>query len=173
MKFFALLLCAASSAFGSLILQLTPAVGGQPPGPVPVVFQGTLTDTDTDTSFLFLNDISVTFKGVGSSYLSLDPTGQPASSPNAFFFNTVPGDLIGDGQPVDNSYTGPVFEIFIAPNAPYGRYFGTLRILGGYNGPADLDVLASADFEVDATPEPAAWISAATGLGLVVWRRRR
>jgi hypothetical protein len=71
------------------------------------------------------------------SCLSVDPTGDPANSPNTFFFNAVPGGLIGDGVTVDDTYIGPSFEVYIAPNTPARPYSGRINILGGYDGPGD------------------------------------
>lgn len=164
----------AVPASGNLVFTLSPSALSGQPGGAAAIFQGTLLDTDTDGSFLFLNDILVTFASPGSAYLSVDPPGQPASSPNSFFFNTVPGDLIGDGVPVDDSYTGPVFEVFAAPGTPGGTYSGTISILGGFNGPEDTDVLATEGFQV-TTPEPGSLGLALTGLlclGLAVRFRR-
>jgi hypothetical protein len=141
-----------------------------------VIFSGTLVDTDTDDSFLFLNDISVVFTPPADSYLSVDPTGDPTSSPNTFFFNTVSGDLIGDGVTGDDTYTGPIFEVYIAPDTPLGDYFGTTNILGGYDGPdADFNPLlpTAASFEVVVTPEPGVFLLTLAGLaGLAIMKRR-
>jgi|SRR5450432_961444 hypothetical protein len=166
-KLFPLLafLAVATPACGSLLFQLTPAVVTGSPGPNPVIFQGTLTDTDTDGSFLFLNDIGVTFNAPGGSFLSVDPN---------FFFNSVPGDLIGDGIAADDFYGGPVFEVFIANDTPSGNYFGNIAILGGFNGPGDTAVLATQTFEVVVvTPEPGAALLTLTSLICVAIGRRR
>lgn len=168
---------AAVPASGSLVFTLTPATLTGLPGVNPLVFQGTLTDTDTDNSFLFLNDIRVTFTAPAGSFLSVDPTGQPASTPNAFFFNTVPGTLEGDDIATDDSYVGPIFEVFIAPNTPSAHYFGSIDILGGFNGPDDTNVLATQSFEVDVVaPEPgtmALTLSCLLGAGLGLRRMKR
>jgi MYXO-CTERM domain-containing protein len=170
-----LLALAAPSTATNLTFSLSPALESGDAGPVPLIFSGTLMDNDGDNSFLFLNDISVTFTPPGDSFLSKDPTGDPVSSPDTFFFANVPGDLIGDGSPVDNTYTGPIFEIYIAPNTPVCIYNGVIDILGGYNGPgADMNVLATAAFQVSVTPEPAATALTLAGLlGLLVATQRR
>jgi hypothetical protein len=171
------LFISALPAFGSgLTLILAPATQTASPGGS-VIFSGTLTDTDMDGSFLFLNDISVNFTPPAGSFLSVDPAGEPASSPNTFFTNTVPGDLIGDGVPGDDTYAGPLFQVYVAPDAPSGTYFGVFNILGGYTAPgADFDPLLSpaAEFEVLVAPEPAAAGLMLAGLaGLAIIKRWR
>jgi hypothetical protein len=107
----------------------------------------------SDPSFvLFLNDIRVSFSPANGG-LTLDPPGQPVTSPNAFFLN-VPGDLFADGVPLDDSYTGPIFEVFAAPATPAGAYAGTINILGGNAGPDDTNVLATQSFQIVVSPEP-------------------
>ena len=78
-------------------------------------------------------------------------------------------------MPLDDSYTGPIFRIFVAPNAPAGTYFGSIDILGDFfNGPGDLSVLATQSFQVTVTPEPeVAGITLAGLIGLVVAGCRR
>lgn len=168
------LLLPAVPAFGQgLQMLLSPATESAASGSL--IFSGTLVDTDIDDSFLFLNDISVVFTPPANSYLSVDPTGDPTSSPNTFFFNTVIGDLIGDGVTGDDTYAGPIFEVYIAPGTPVGDYSGTINILGGYDGPGDLNPLLStaASFEVVVTPEPGVFLLTLAGLaGLAIMKRR-
>jgi len=156
---------ASCSAYGAgLSLTLTPANLSGVAGPDPLTFTALLVDTDNDLSFMYLNDISVTFNAPGNLYLSKDPTGDPVSTPDTFFFNdTTNGTLIGDTDPVDNSYTGPLFHVYIAPNTPEGLYTGMISILGGYVGNTDMNVLATQPFQVTVTPEPAT-----AGLMLVI-----
>lgn len=168
------LLLAAVPAFGAgLQMTLSPTTEiGFPGGSV--IFQGNLLDTDTDDSFLFLNDISVTFTPPADDYLSVDPTGQPASSPNTFFLDTVTGDLIGDGVPGDDTYIGPIFEVYIAPDTPAGDYAGSINILGGYDGPGvDFNDLLTpaATFDVDVAPEPGAFALMLAGLAALAIRK--
>lgn len=163
----------AAPAWAGLAFQLQPSVGSGRPGTIPVIFAGTLVDTDTDQSFLFLNDISIVFTPPAAD-LSADPTGQTPTSPNTFFFNNVPGTLIGDGDPIDTTYTGPIFEIYIAPGTPLGDYTGVISILGGYNGPGvDLDTLASVNFHVLVVQEPATMALWLIGLGGILLARQR
>ena len=166
------LLAFATPAFGSLILTLSPSTLSGVPGDS-VIFAGSIVDNDAGTThegdFIYLNDISVTFDPPGDSLLS---------APDTFFLTTVPGDLIGDKDPVDNTYIGPIFEVDIASNTPPGTYTGTIDILGGYNGPfVDSDVIASQTFEVVVpTPEPATaglLLLPLAGLAAAIRRRRR
>jgi len=156
---------AAVPAFaGGLSFTLDPTVETGAGGSS-VIFSGTLVDTDTDDSALFMNGIDVAFTPPAGSYLTADPN---------FFFNTAPGSLFGDGVTNDDTYTGPIFELDIAPGTPAGLYSGTIQILGGYNGPeADFDPLATQSFQVDVAPEPAAAGLMLAGLaGLAMIRRR-
>jgi hypothetical protein len=177
---------ASAPAFGAFIFTLDssvqigvadPATQQDPclPGFTPscVVFSGSLFDDATDNSSLFTNDISFVFDGLAGNYLSPDPTGQSASTPNSFFFNTTPGFFTGDGNPTDDLYTGPIFEIFISPDTPLGNYTGTINILGGASPFTDLNVLASETFTVVVSPEPGAMALLCAGLlALAGWRRR-
>jgi hypothetical protein len=166
------LLALAPPAFCSLILTLSPStLSGVPGGSV--IFSGTIVDTDAGTvhngDFVYLNDIAVIFDPPGDSLLS---------APDTFFINTVPGDLIGDTNPIDNTYSGPIFEVDIAPNTPAGTYTGTFSILGGYTEPlADFDVLATQTFQVVVpAPEPATaglLLLPLAGLAAVIRRRRQ
>ncbi len=170
---FLLLPLLAAPAFGDLIFTLDPAIESGMPGdtdPFGVVFDGTLTDTDMSGNLLFLNDIDVTFTPPADSYLSADPN---------FFFNNVPGVLDGTGNNADPSYTGPIFEVDIAPDTPPGAYGSplttdlTITILGG-GDPSALNSLATQSFEVDVTPEPGvAGLTIAGLLGLGILNRRR
>lgn len=167
MSFHKLLLCALLSALpasGSLILTLSPAANSSPGSTV--TFSGTLLDTDGDNSYLFLNDISVAFDPPGDTYLTATDT---------YFLNTVPGDLIGDADPNDNSYAGGIFQVDIASNTPLGVYTGTATILGGYNGPfADYNALATQTFQVVVSPEPlTAGLMLLPLVGFVLASRRR
>lgn len=63
-----------------------------------------------------------------------DNTYQNAAQGNAYFLNNVPS-LLGPDNPSapDDSYSGGLFELDIAPNTPGGNYFGTAT-LGLYGG---------------------------------------
>ena len=141
-----LLLTLASPAFAGLIFTLNPPTGVGQPGDA-IVFSGTLLDDDLDTSFLFLNAIAVSFTPPGGTFLSPDPN---------FFTQNVIGVLQSPPDIFPDSYSGPIFEIHVAPNTPAGTYFGTIDILGGHNSPDDSTVLATQRFQVVAgAPEPA------------------
>jgi hypothetical protein len=84
------------------------------------------------------------------SPLSLDDTGFFANAP--FFLD--PSTASGDFE---------LFTVSIPIEAPLGIYTGSFEIVGG--GPTDdTDVVGSADFDVDVTPEPSSLLLLATGL---------
>src|SRR5882724_771163 len=155
-------------AAGSVIFNVsTPTLQNTPPGGISnpncvngslmcLIFSGTITaDPATDT---FINALQISFIPSTTSLISNDN----------FFFANVPGFLAS----TDPAYSGFVFEIDVAPDAPSGVYQGTATLLGGTNGPGDLGALSSSNFTVVVTPEPAvAWLMA-LGLGLMIVRSR-
>ncbi len=89
------------------------------------------------------------------------------------FWATFAFDPITDNYdlPPGGSYTGELFTVTILPDTPAGLYAGTFTILGG--GPADLNALGSAGFNVQVTPEPPSWellaMALAALLALMGW----
>ena len=162
-----LLASLASPAFAGLVIALNPAVESGLPG-TSVIFSGTLTDNDGDSSFMLLNFIDVTFTPPADSFLSSDPN---------FFYSNVPGTMQSPPDVFSDTYTGPIFEVTIAPNAPLGTYSGTFNILGGHTDPSEMTPMAApVSFQVNVTPEPAAaglMLGGLAGLGFASLRRRR
>ena len=77
----------------------------------------------------------------------------------------------------EDSFPGELFTVDIPSLTPPGLYEGTFDITGGSDDSAG-DVVASANFDVNVTPEPSSFLLLATGLatGLVglggTFRRR-
>jgi len=120
-----------------------------------LTFAATVTNTSTtDTDYLNADSSSV------DSPLTLDDTD---------FFSNFPLSL-GPGE----SFTGDLFTISVPAGTTPGLYAGSFEILGG-TGPGDFtDTLATANFNVNATPEPSSLLFLVTGIsaGTVVLRRR-
>jgi hypothetical protein len=162
-----ILLLLPAFAVGSVLLTITtPTLQYTPPGGIPnpncvndtlscLLFSGDIVpDPSADT---YVNDIQIDFTPLSASLINDDN----------FFFANVPGLFFA----TDPTYSGPIFEIDIALDALPAIYNGTATLLGGTNGPGDLNPLASDNFTVVVTPEPAAvWM---TALGLVVLAARR
>jgi MYXO-CTERM domain-containing protein len=168
---FIILLLAAVPAFATLTFTISDPVEFSPPGGVPnptcqngslscVIFSGTITpDSGADT---FLNDIQIVFTP-GTAFLS----------GNSAFFQSAfgpPGFMASSDPP----YTGTIFEIDVASNAPLGTYHGTATILGNNTSPSPPNAAVSnaVPFTVVVTPEPAAGSLALLGLTLLLLRRR-
>lgn len=138
-----------------------------------VLFTGTLTDTDTtntcdsqNVNCLYLNFISFSF----------DQPNAPLTPDFDQFVNNVQSPLSDDSIPGLASYTGIVFGITIDPDALPGIYTGTATILGGYddpNPPSLTNPLATVDWTVQVTPEPADFGMVVAGLGAIVLAKRR
>lgn len=162
----AFLLLGAPAFGGLLTFTLSPSLEiGTPGGSV--TFQGTI--SSSVDNYCCLNSIETSFGEPGDTYLSVDLSGLAA------FWN-VPTILFA-GDPFDDAYTGPIFDILIAPNTPAGLYSGTVTILGsddGYDFSA-LDPLVSQDFQVDIAPEPGMPGLTLAGLATLaaIARRRR
>lgn len=147
-----LLLTGPNAKATTLSLTITQAFQAGSDGEL-LTFDATVTDTAA-TGTVYLNSDSTTLSGP----LLLD------DSP---FFNNFPLSM----NPGD-SFTGELFTVSIPLGTPQGLYPGTFEILGG--GPSDFnDVIASANFNVFVTPEPANAVLLLSGLlmiGLVGFR---
>src|SRR5262245_10919524 len=107
-------LLAVPAAYGEPIaFTLNPSVVAQTGGAA--IYQGTI--TNLGTSDLFINDISINFTPPGGQFLTNDIN---------FFFANVPGTFLPN-----ESYTGPIFRITVAPNTPLAVYTGVVTLLGG------------------------------------------
>ena len=181
-----IVLAAVSPAlFGEeIVITLTPSTVLYPPsldastcesngGNAPCIsFSGVITDTDTDDSLITLSDLTFTFNGLGSTYLTQDNT----------FFNSAAGLLVGDpnaatdGNPFSNTYTGPIFGLDLNANTPGGTYTGSIQV-SGYNltndpGQTNELVLGQQNFTVQVAPEPFTFALTAAGLLALAASRR-
>ena len=150
----ALALLVPSAAHAQLSFTLEPPALAGTAGSL-LTFRGAL--LNTGASPLFLTGDSFTLAGAG---LSLDDT---------LFVEGAPRSLSGG-----ESFTGPLFRVWIAPAVPNGSYEGSFTVLGG-QGDTALGDLATHSFRVEVVPEPATGALLAAGLlplaGVV--RRRR
>ncbi len=135
----AFLLLGAPAFGGVLTLTFGPSPEIGSPGDI-LIFQGTITSSVDD--YCCLNGLSVTFDPPVGTYLSADPS---------LFYSDVPGILFASNG---DTYTGPIFEVSIAPDAPAGLYSGTATILGGDGDFGAFNPLVSQSFQVEVTPEP-------------------
>jgi hypothetical protein len=113
-----------------------------------LIFDATLTNTSGATVYLNSDSASL----AGPLFLDDGP-----------FFTNFPLSL----DPGD-SFTGELFDV-VVPTGPssLGLYAGTFSIIGG--DPSDFtDVIASADFNVFVTPEPASIVLLSSGIAALL-----
>lgn len=122
-----------------------------------LTYEGTLTNLGSAT--LFLNGDIFSLAGTG---LTLD---------DSAFFQQAPTSLSAFGT-ADASYTGALFTVEIAVDAPVQNGVGTFSIVGGADENAQ-NTLATQTFGTSVAPEPGTFtLLAVTGL-LVCCRRRK
>lgn len=142
---FAVLLLVSSRAFADTItLTLSdPTLSGVPGSTLD--FTATISAPSTNTGTIYLNGDSFNL----NSPLTLDDYGFYFIFPASFDPGTSDTDVL--------------FSINIPADAAITSYIGSFTILGGSDGGAS-DVLATANFQVNAVPEPSNVLLVATGL---------
>jgi hypothetical protein len=125
-----------------------------------VIFSGTISFT-TDQDY-FVNDIQIVMN-VANPDGGADVTGN-----DNYFFDNVPGTFGIDGIQCgsDSCFTGGLFEIDVAPGAPYGIYSGTATLVATDSSGNPIigpDIVQS--FQVDVvSPEPGMGVLMVAGL---------
>lgn len=106
---------------------------------------------------------------VDTIYLNSDNSNVdlPLTLDNSGFFSNAPSSLGPSGSSVDFE----LFTVTVPEGTPYGVYTGTFEILGG--GPSDDNLLGTALFNVQVTPEPASLLLLLTGLAALAGMRLR
>ncbi len=151
-----------SGARADVTLNLTPSLlpaNSDPTQTVSVLFSGTISSTEANP--VSLDFLSFSFSGSAGSVLSEDITP----------FNAVPTSITST-----TPYSGPLFQINVAPGTDTGLYQGTVTLTanGGQFTPSQIFGVSVTEGAV--IPEPGALtlcLPALTAAGAVVRLRRR
>jgi hypothetical protein len=150
-----LLLAGAAAKADPFTITLTLASGFQSGRPGDIL-EFDATATNNNSSYVYLNSDSPTLAG---SVLS--PTTPPGLYlDDTAFLTTFALDPSNGGNfdlPPGGSFTGELFTVEILPDTPLGSYTGQFAILGGGDTSDTTDVIGSANFDVEVTPEPPTW----------------
>jgi hypothetical protein len=119
-----------------------------------LTFAATVTAPSSNSGAVFLN--SDLFSLAGSFAVNDDG-----------FFNNFPLSLAPGG-----TFTGDLFTVTVPANTLAGLYAGSFTLLGGPNGGSS-NVLGTANFSINAVPEPSSMILLVTGVagGLTRFRK--
>ena len=120
-----------------------------------LTFFGELTNRDP-VNTVYLNGDSLDFEFAAAS---TDDTG---------FWINAPVSL----APLASSGNISLFSVTLSGPLGGGLYSGSFQVLGGMQ-PTDMNVLATADFNISAVPEPASIQLAALGLALSIAAAKR
>lgn len=127
-------------------------------------YQVGISNQYTFTGTLANNDPSATVFLNGDSFL-LD---SPLTFDDSDFNNNVPLFL----DPFASSGDIELFTIYLPEGTPIGLYTGTYLLQGGADGAAQ-DLVGSANFDIQVTPEPSSLVLLATGLAGLAGAIRR
>jgi len=143
-----------------------------------VIFSGTIATENDPTDDYFLDALYITMNpsNPDGGLDVFDNTYNSSSLGNAFFLDaTSNSGLLGPDNPgpTQDSYSGGIFEVDVAPDTPYGDYFGTAELQ--YTDQVDCLSLCtvSTNFEVVVAPEPGEFMLAVSGLAAIGLLRRR
>lgn len=147
-----------------------------------------VTAARADTITLTLaNPVQSTLSGGGTfsfvATVSAPATNAALENLNGALFSVPSPATLDDSGYLDNfplsldpgqDYTGELFSVTLPAVLSDGLYSGTFSITGGPDY-TDNDVLATVNYAINVTPEPASWLLLATGmLGMAaLWLRRK
>ncbi len=132
-----------------------------------VIFDGTITFDTNDFYSLTGMDLVMSLSNPDGGALVLDNTPNPGL--NTYFLRNVPGTM-GE-SPAPATYTGPLFEVDVASNAPAGDYYGTATLEYTDSG-GNPYTSSPVNFEV-IIPEPGMCPAAGAALAGLIWMGRR